>query len=267
MLDADTFTSPESVRGGAAGRRRGCRRCRPRARRPASRRSRWCVRPATMPSGTGRWASASSTTSRSPRRSAARAACRAWRSSTSTSITATARSGSSTTTRASYTCPPTSFRSTRAPARPTRSGSGAGAGFTFNVPLEAGATDADYALAYGAIVEPVLAAVRARAGARFRRLRRARARSAGIDAGDDRGLRRRRWPGSELWAGACGACRRDRRRLRPHALSRVRRGLDRRARSRGGSGRRLASTAAGARAASARVAAVRAAQAPYWRGI
>jgi acetoin utilization deacetylase AcuC-like enzyme len=35
-------------------------------------------------------------------------------------------------------------------------GTGAGKGFTVNVPLEAGATDADYALAYDAIVVPVL---------------------------------------------------------------------------------------------------------------
>jgi acetoin utilization deacetylase AcuC-like enzyme len=35
-------------------------------------------------------------------------------------------------------------------------GRGAGAGFTVNVPLEAGATDADYALVYRAIVGPVL---------------------------------------------------------------------------------------------------------------
>jgi acetoin utilization deacetylase AcuC-like enzyme len=35
-------------------------------------------------------------------------------------------------------------------------GHGAGTGFTVNVPLEAGATDADYQLAYGAIVRPVL---------------------------------------------------------------------------------------------------------------
>jgi acetoin utilization deacetylase AcuC-like enzyme len=36
-------------------------------------------------------------------------------------------------------------------------GHGDGAGFTVNVPLEAGATDADYSLAYGSIVRPVLA--------------------------------------------------------------------------------------------------------------
>ena len=35
-------------------------------------------------------------------------------------------------------------------------GHSAGKGFTVNIPLEAGATDADYALAYGAIVVPVL---------------------------------------------------------------------------------------------------------------
>jgi len=35
-------------------------------------------------------------------------------------------------------------------------GEGAGKGFTVNIPLEAGATDADYQLAYGAIVRPVL---------------------------------------------------------------------------------------------------------------
>jgi acetoin utilization deacetylase AcuC-like enzyme len=37
-------------------------------------------------------------------------------------------------------------------------GHGAGVGFTVNIPLEAGAADADYALVYGAIVRPVLAA-------------------------------------------------------------------------------------------------------------
>jgi acetoin utilization deacetylase AcuC-like enzyme len=35
-------------------------------------------------------------------------------------------------------------------------GAGAGAGFTVNVPLEAGATDADYALVYRAAVRPIL---------------------------------------------------------------------------------------------------------------
>ena len=39
----------------------------------------------------------------------------------------------------------TSIRSIRAPAPPTRSGRARATGFTFNVPLEAGATDADYA--------------------------------------------------------------------------------------------------------------------------
>ena len=35
-------------------------------------------------------------------------------------------------------------------------GRGAGAGFTLNIPLEAGATDADYALVYASVVRPVL---------------------------------------------------------------------------------------------------------------
>ena len=35
-------------------------------------------------------------------------------------------------------------------------GAGAGRGFTVNLPFEAGSTDADYALAYGVIVEPLL---------------------------------------------------------------------------------------------------------------
>ena len=37
----------------------------------------------------------------------------------------------------------------------TEVGEGTGAGFTVNIPLEAGATDADYHLAYGAVVPPV----------------------------------------------------------------------------------------------------------------
>ena len=39
-------------------------------------------------------------------------------------------------------------------------GSGAGAGFTVNLPLSAGATDADYELAYSKVALPVLAQFR-----------------------------------------------------------------------------------------------------------
>ena len=49
----------------------------------------------------------------------------------------------------------TSIRSIRAPAPPTRS-AGDGRGFTVNLPLEAGATDADYERVYREIVAPVL---------------------------------------------------------------------------------------------------------------
>ena len=66
--------------------------------------------------------------------------------------------------------------------RGRRSRQAAGAGFTVNVPLEAGATDADYALVYAAIVRAGARAVRPGAGDRLGRLRRARARSARVDA-------------------------------------------------------------------------------------
>ena len=61
-----------------------------------------------------------------------------------------------------------------------------GKGFTFNIPLAAGATDADYAAAYDAMAAR-LDELRARAAARLRRLRRARGRSARVDARDDGG--------------------------------------------------------------------------------
>ena len=67
-----------------------------------------------------------------------------------------------------------------------------GAGFTVNVPLEAGATDADYALVYRDARRAGARAVRAGADARVGRLRRARARSAGVDADDVGRLRRDR---------------------------------------------------------------------------
>ena len=121
-----------------------------------SRRSRSCVRRATTPNGTARWASASTTTSRSPRRPPVPAGLRASPSSTSTSITATGRSGCSTTIRPCSTCRATSFPSIPARAPPTRSARVTGRGFTVNVPLEAGATDADYVLAYSKLVVPVL---------------------------------------------------------------------------------------------------------------
>ena len=76
-LDPDTFTSPDTYEVALAGRRR--RRSSAvdhvlDGRAPARARSRWCGRPAITPSATGRWASASSTTSPSPPRTRAPAA-------------------------------------------------------------------------------------------------------------------------------------------------------------------------------------------------
>ena len=76
------------------------------------------------------------------------AASRASPSSTTTCITATARSGAFTTIRRCCSSRRISIRTIRAPARPTRSAAGAGNGFTVNLPLAAGATDADYERVY-----------------------------------------------------------------------------------------------------------------------
>ena len=64
-------------------------------------------------------------------------------------------------------------------------GRGKGAGFTLNVPLEAGATDGDYGEVFKALVIPVIDQFRPESAADFRRLRRARARSARADAALD----------------------------------------------------------------------------------
>ena len=86
---------------------------------------------------------------------ASRAASRASPSSTSTCTTATARSGSSTTIRGAVRldAPIPVLPGHR---RRDEIGTGDGRGFTVNVPLEVGATDADYALVYRAVVMPVL---------------------------------------------------------------------------------------------------------------
>ena len=67
-------------------------------------------------------------------------------------------------------------------------GTGEGEGFTFNVPLEMGATDADYELVYRAAVVPVLDEFAPDARPRVCRLRCARAGSAGVDARHDCGI-------------------------------------------------------------------------------
>ena len=74
-------------------------------------------------------------------------------------------------------------------------GTGAGRGFTVNVPMQAGARDAEYDRLYRSIVLPALSrAVWSRRAAGVGRLRRARARSARGHANDDGGVRRPRRP-------------------------------------------------------------------------
>ena len=157
-----------------------------------SRRSRWrsCVRRAITPSATARWASASSTTSPSPRpRARARGVERV------AIVDYDVHHGNGTQG-CFYDDPRVLYISTH--QYPVLSGHrrgrrdrrrATGAGFTVNMPLEPARPTRDYALVYDASSCPVLDAVRARAGARVGRLRRARARSAGADARDDRRLR------------------------------------------------------------------------------
>ena len=137
------------------------RRLRPRdtrARR-ASPRSRSSVRRAITPSRTGRWASASTTTSRSrpPRLRAEGVGASRHRRHRRPSRQRHA-GGVLRGSRPCCSSRATSFRTTREPAPPTKSGAGAGRGFTLNLPLEAGATDADYERVYESRVVPALEA-------------------------------------------------------------------------------------------------------------
>ena len=157
-LDPDTYTSPEIPRDRAAGgRRRDRRRSSASWERRTLRRSRWCGRPATTPSATARWASACSTTSRVGRRARAHAGRRARRHRR---LRRPPRQRHAAHVRARPVDPvhldaPVS-RTIRAPARVDEVGIGDGAGFTVNVPLESGAVDADYRVAFDEIVLPVL---------------------------------------------------------------------------------------------------------------
>ena len=122
-----------------------------------------------------------------------RAAWSASPSSTSTSTTATARSGCSTTIRACCTSRPISSRSTRGPARPTRSDGG-----RRRVHRQRSARGRRHGCRLPARVPGGRRAgarpVRPAADAGLGRLRRARARSAGFDADDDDGYARHRAP-------------------------------------------------------------------------
>ena len=139
-LDGDTYYSPDSWRASlaaaAAGRRpdlRGAgRRLRPRPRpRPTARPPR---RPATA-----RWASACSTTSRSPPRPRVRGGARGSRSSTGTCTTATApRTSFWDRPDVLYSCRRTSSRYYPGTGAPDEIGGGRGRGSTVNVGLPRG---------------------------------------------------------------------------------------------------------------------------------
>ena len=163
-----------------ARRSRRWRRC---SAARTGRRSPWCARRATTPSPTGRWGSASSTTPRSrPRRRGrsgrARVLILDW----------DVHHGNGTQARvlgAAATCSTsrcTSTRSTRAPARRTRSASGPGAGFTVNVPLPGGTERRRLRRGLPRAVPPDGPGVPARPGHRLGGVRRARGRPAGRDA-------------------------------------------------------------------------------------
>ena len=186
-LDPDTFTSPETydvARLAAGAVLAGVDHVLGRAA-AARGRWRWSGRPAITPSATARWASACSTTSPSPPRTRAQRVCREWPSSTTTSITATARSGRSTTIRRCCSSRRISTRSIRAPERPATPARARALGFTVNFPMEAGATDADFERIYG-VAGRHPSAVSAGAHPAVGRVRRARGRSARRHARDAR---------------------------------------------------------------------------------
>ena len=90
------------------------------------------------------------------RRMRAPAVWRAWRSSTTTCTTATARSGASTTIPSVLFLSSHQFPYYPGTGAADEIGTGAGQGFTVNLPLAAGATDADYERVYSAIAGPIL---------------------------------------------------------------------------------------------------------------
>ncbi len=99
-------------------------------------------------------------------------------------------------------------------------------GYTVNIPLAAGATDAEIDAAYRSIVVPALESVPPGATPRVGGLRRARARSAGRPADDDSRVRGHRVAASGRGAPAVRGTYRvdDRRRLSPPRAARVPRG-------------------------------------------
>ena len=157
----------------------------------------------------GAWASACSTTWRSPPRPWPSGASGS-RSSTTTRTTATAPRTSSTRTRGCSTCRCTSGRCTPAPGRSTRSGRGAGAGTTLNVPLPAGTTGDVYRRALDELVVPAHRALRPHVAAALGRVRRPPGRPADRAGPVRRRLRRPHrsgWSRSSRRAGASSSSR------------------------------------------------------------
>ena len=153
-LDPDTHVSPRSYETRAS---RPAARCWPRTcGRTASCRSRSSARPATTRPRTGRWASASSTTSPSPRRGSCSRA-----TSASPILDWDVHHGNGTQA-AFYAEPRVLFGSAHQwPLYPgsgffTECGEGAGEGYTVNVPLPAGADDGDYASLFDVVFAPVV---------------------------------------------------------------------------------------------------------------
>ena len=111
------------------------------------------------------------------------------RSSTGTSITATGPATSSGRPPRSSSCRSTSTRCGRGRVRPPRSASGAGIGYTVNLPVAGGTGDDVFVSHVAHVVGAARAVVRAGADPAERGLRRPRGRPAGRLRGDGRGLR------------------------------------------------------------------------------
>ena len=123
---------------------------------PGRARSRWCGRPGTTRSGTARWDSACSTTSPSPPRTRAPAAL-----ARVAIVDYDVHHGNGTQW-SFYDDPSVLFVSSHQfPFYPgtgeaSAIGTGAGQGFTVNLPVEAGGTDADFEVLYTHVAVPVL---------------------------------------------------------------------------------------------------------------
>ena len=160
---ADTWVSPGSLPGRTAGRRGGGRGGRGRHRRAAiAGRSAWSGRPATMPVPARRWASASSTTSPSPRPTP----CDRLGLDRVLIVDFDVHHGNGTQEifyddpRVGVPLDPPLSRSIPAPARRTRPGPGRASGITRNIPLPFGTPAAEYHAAFRSGLEAMADRIR-----------------------------------------------------------------------------------------------------------